>query len=87
MAIGLEWKLFRTPAISFAQASHEVSCERGLLIRIRVAAAAGAVTVVSMSGLVFADAITTVSPDDAREITEAAGGCGLEGIKGPASRA
>lgn len=32
------------------------------------------------TGLVFADAITTVSPTYAREITEAPGGCGLEGV-------
>lgn len=32
------------------------------------------------TGLVFADAITTVSPTYAREISEAPGGCGLEGV-------
>jgi starch synthase len=32
------------------------------------------------TGLVFADAITTVSPNYAREITQAPGGCGLEGV-------
>jgi starch synthase len=32
------------------------------------------------TGLVFADAISTVSPSYAREITEAPGGCGLEGV-------
>ncbi|MFM8414095.1 MAG: glycogen synthase GlgA [Planctomycetota bacterium] len=32
------------------------------------------------TGLVFADALTTVSPTYAREIQEAPGGCGLEGV-------
>ena len=32
------------------------------------------------TGLVFADALTTVSPTYAREIQEAPGGCGLEGM-------
>ena len=31
------------------------------------------------TGIVFADAVTTVSPTYAREITQAPGGCGLEG--------
>jgi starch synthase len=34
------------------------------------------------TGIVFADAISTVSPTYAREIQHAAGGCGLEGVLG-----